>query len=115
MWLFTKHGHISLVKHETKPDSLVVYAQVREDIDGFITLLGVPEKQEYEVQEVVDGDYRFAVEAKRAAVAEAVSRMINEIDYGRFMRSVHIDFGKEPGYLLWLNPTGLQVSRVKPE
>jgi len=35
--------------------------------------------------------------------------------FGHFMCSVHFDFGSEPGYLLWLNPTGLQVARVKPE
>ena len=58
-------------------------------------------------------DYKFLVMAKRAIVAEAVARMVTAIDYGKFLHSVHFDFGKQPGYLLWLNKTGLQVATVR--
>jgi hypothetical protein len=46
---------------------------------------------------------------------QAICHLVEQIDYGHFMRSVQFDFGSEHGYLLWLNPTGLQVARVKPE
>jgi hypothetical protein len=65
------------------------------------------------VQETTEGDYTFLVMAKRAVVAEAVTLMVTAIDYGKFLHSFHVDFGVQPGYLLWLNQTGLQVARVR--
>lgn len=115
MWLFTKHGHLNLVQDDKDPESLTIYSQMRNEIDSFVTLLDSSGEQKHHILETVDGDYRFFVTAKKAAVAQAVACVVKEIDYGRFMQSVHVDFGKEPGYLLWLNATGLQVARVKPE
>ena len=61
----------------------------------------------------MEGDYRFIVMAKRSVVAQAVGRLVAEIDYGKFIHSVHVDFGSQPGFMLWLNRTGLQVARVR--
>jgi hypothetical protein len=115
MWLFTKDGHLSLARHPAQPDCLVVYAQLREDMDKFVVLLDEIGGRRHPVQEAAEEGYRFMVTAKRAVVAQAVARTIGEIDYQKFTHSVHFDFGKEPGFLLWTNPTGLQVARVRPE
>ena len=39
--------------------------------------------------------------------------MVVSIDYDKHVHSFHVDFGKHPGYLLWLNKTGLQVATVR--
>ena len=58
-------------------------------------------------------DYRFVVRAERAVVAEAVAKLVAAIDYEKHIDSLHLDFGAKPGYLLWLNRTGLQVATVR--
>jgi hypothetical protein len=72
-------------------------------------------EQRHEIQETVEGDYRFVVLAQRSVVAQAVAQMVTNIDYGKFIHSIHLDFGSQPGFLLWMNPTGVQVARVRPE
>jgi hypothetical protein len=106
MWLFTKIGHLSIGQHSGEPDILLVHAQLREDIDRFVALLDAVGNQKHEVMDTTDGDYKFLVMARRIAVTRAVARMVAAIDYGKFVHSFHVDFGKKPG---------LQVARVNPE
>ena len=113
MWLFSKDGHLSIGQHASDHGYLVVHAQVREDIDSLVAMLDEAGVGRHEVQETVEGDYRFLVIARRSAVAEAVAKMVSGIDYGKFLHSFHVDFGAKPGYLLWLNRTGLQVGTVR--
>ena len=113
MWIFTKHGHLSIGQNAFDHDYLIVHAQLREEMDSFVALLDEIAGQKHKVQETVEGDYRFLVMACRAVVAEAVARMVTEIDHEQFVHSVHFDFGKQPGYFLWLNKTGLQVATVR--
>ena len=115
MWLFTKNGHLSLAQHGSDPDCLLVQAQSRVDLDRFVGLLDEIDGQKHEVQATADGDCRFGVVAKKTVSAQAVARLVAEVDYVRFTQSVSFDFGTEPGYLLWMRPNGLQVARVKPE
>ena len=113
MWIFGKQGHLSLGQHASDHDQLVVHAQLREDIDKFVALLDEVGDQKHEVQETVEGDYRYLVMARRTVVSEAVGRMVAAVDYGKFLHSFHVDFGAQPGFLLWLNKTGLQVATVR--
>ena len=113
MWIFTKQGHVSIGQHAFDHEQLVLHAQVREDIESVVALLDDIGGQPHEVQETVEGDYRFLVMARREVVAEAVARMVSSIDYGKHVHSFHVDFGKQPGFLLWLNRTGLQVAAVR--
>ena len=115
MWIFSKHGHLSLGQHASDHDMLVIHAQVREEMASFVALLDEASGDQHEVQETTEGDYHFLVMARRTVVAEAVARMVTAVDYGKFVHSIHVDFGKQPGFLLWMNPTGLQVARVRPE
>jgi hypothetical protein len=113
MWIFSKHGHLSVGQHAFDPALLVIHAQLREELDSFVALLDEIGGQKHEVQATTEGDYKFMVMAKRAVVAEAIARMVTAIDYGKFIHAIHFDFGKQPGYLLWLNQTGLQVATVR--
>lgn len=113
MWIFSKNGHLSIGQHANDHDYLVVHAQLREEINSFVALLDEIGGQKHEVQETTEGNYRFLVMARRAVVAEAVARTVAAIDYGKFIHSVHFDFGEQLGFLLWLNRTGLQVATVR--
>jgi hypothetical protein len=112
MWLFTKNGHLSIGQDPFAPDFLFVHAQMREEIAPFVTLLDEIAGQKHEIEETAE-DYRFVVKAERAVVAEAVSRMIVAIDYDKHVHSFHVDFGAQPGFLVLMNRTGLQVATVR--
>ena len=113
MWIFGKSGHLSIGQHANDHDVLVIHAQLREELESFVALLDEIGGQKHEIQETTEGDYRHLVMARRSVVAQAVGRMVVSIDYGKFLHSFHVDFGAQPGYLLWLNQTGLQVATVR--
>ena len=113
MWLFGKNGHLSIGQYPFDPELLVVHTQLREEMDSFVALLDEIAGQKHSVEQKTEEGYRFETMAKRAVVAEAVAKMVVSIDYFKFLHAVHLDFGKQPGYLLWLNRTGLQVATVR--
>ena len=117
MWLLTKTGFVNLVQHpqQADGDKLLVQARCREEIDAFVALLDQAAGEAHEVQHVSDASYPFTVVARKDVVAQVVARLVTEIDYTEFVRTVHFDFGADPAFLLWVSPGGLQVGRVKPE
>jgi hypothetical protein len=114
MWLFTKNnGHLSIGLYPFNHELLVVHAQLREDIDGFVVLLDEIGGQKHEVLTTTEGQYNFMVRAKRAVVADAVSQMVTAIDYSKHTHGVSADFGSSSNYFLWLNRTGLHIATVR--
>ena len=113
MWIFGKQGHLSIGQHASDHDQLVVHAQLREDIEGFVAVLDQVGGQKPEILETVEGDYRWSVMGRRSVVAETVAKMVASIDYGKHLHSFHVDFGAKPGFILWVNKTGLQVAAVR--
>lgn len=114
MWLFTKDGHLSLSRSPFNLDEIVVRSRSREDIERFLVLLDGIGEGRHELKEIFEEGYRFAVTARRDVVARAVARTVGEIDYHRFADSVCLDFGRQPGFLLWTTAEGVQVVRVIP-
>ena len=115
MWLLTKHGHLNLVQQGTDPDLLVVQSQTRENLEQVVVALNSVAGHTYEIIATNDGGYRFQVVAARKDIAQTVARLVSEIDYSSLMRSVSFDFGSEPGFVLLMQPNGLQVARINPE
>lgn len=117
MWFLTKKGFISLVQcpQEAAGDKLLVQGRCREEIDAFVALLDQAAGEAHEVQHVGDAASPFVVVARKDVVAQAVARLVTEIDYTEFVRTVNFDFGADPAFLLWVSPGGLQIGRVKPE
>ncbi len=113
MWLFTKNAHLSIGQHVGDPDSLVVHAQLREDIDSFAAALDESGDERHAVQDMPEGDYRYHVAAKRTEIAEAVARMVSRIDYAQLAHSFRVDFGTKPGCLLWVDRGGVQLAKVR--
>lgn len=112
MWIFGKQGHLSIGQDANDHGILVIQAQMKSEIDSIVAILDDVGGQKHAVQETT-GDYRYMVMARRAIVAEAVDRMVSAIDSGKDHHSFHVDFGAQPGFLLWLNQTGLQVATVR--
>ena len=113
MWIFSKQGHVSIGQNPFNLDQLIIHTQLREEIEAVVALLDKAGGKRHEVMEMTEGDYEFKVFAERAVVAEAVARMVSDIDYTKHTDSFHVDFGAKPGFILWLNRTGLQVATVR--
>ena len=87
MWLLTPHGFFSVVE---KPDdaargSLTVRARVRSDLDSLRSAV-LPELEPIEESESTD--YRYRARAPRAAVAAAMARLVETLDYSNFKSAV---------------------------
>ncbi len=87
MWLLTPFGFFSVVEKagDRLAGKLTLRARVREDLDqlrqGYLPELG----------EIIAGrgsDYRYRAQAPRAAVAAAMGRIIEALDYDNFKNAV---------------------------
>ncbi len=114
MWIFNKQGHFAIGQDAFDHSKLLVHTQLREELEAVVAMLDqVAGGQRHEIEERIEGDYRFVVTARREVVAEAVARLVAAIDYTKHTNSFHVDFGAKPGFILWLNRTGLQVATVR--
>jgi hypothetical protein len=114
MWIFTKAGFIGLAQHPQQDDKLLWQAQSQDEIESMVGLLDEIGGTKHEVEQATDGFARFAVVTAKNIAAQAVARLLAQIDYSHFTQAVNFDFGSDPQFLLWTKPTGLQVARIKP-
>ena len=80
MWILMNDAMLSIVRHRTRPDDLLVRARLAGDIERVFP--------QAEVMEGAGSDYRFRAVVPRPQVAEAVSRRLLDVDYGNFKNSV---------------------------
>ena len=114
MWIFGKQGHCAIGQDAFDHSKLLVHTQLREELEAVVAVLDqVAGGQRHEIEERIEGDYRFVATARREVVAEAVARIVVAIDYTKHTNSFHVDFGAKSGYFVWLNRTGLQVATVR--
>ena len=113
MLLYTRIGKLSLLQHPTENSSLLIHADQQEGVDRVVAMLDEIGGHCHEVQPIQEGDFRFEVVASKADVAQAVARLVAEINYLEFMRTLRITFGTDPGFMLTVTPNGLEVARVK--
>ena len=82
MWIATTRGFFSAVAKDG-PDTIVVRARVRGDLENLLPLLGEAT--------IVDGggtDYPFRVRISRSTWKQALGVLADEIDYGNFKDAV---------------------------
>jgi len=113
MWIFSKLGHVSIGQHVSQPDVLEIRTQLPGEAESVVALLDAVGDHKHEIQQDMEGDYRYLVTARRGVVAEAIARMVADISYWKLHNSFHADFGAQPGFLMWVNQTGLQVATVR--
>ncbi len=83
MWLFTTQGFYSVVAHRDDPDTLIVRARTREDIEALREQIPA-----IEPFEDAGADYRHRAYVSRAEWLAAVAQLSAEIDYDNFKSEV---------------------------
>ncbi len=106
MWLFTTQGFYSVVAHRDDPETLIVRARTREDIEA----LGeqIPDIEPFENG---DADYRHRAYVSRSEWLAAVAQLTAEIDYDNFKSEVAREQGYERARVyghVWGELLGLQ-------
>jgi len=98
MWLITPVGFFSVVRKptDTRKKTLTVRSRVRTDLEA-LRAEYLPELSDIEESEV--NDYRFRATAPKAAVAAAMARLIEDLDYANFKDEVRRRQGAERAHL----------------
>lgn len=93
MWLLTPIGFFSIVckPEDVATGTLTVRARVKADLSNLREHL-LPELGE--ILKSPNNDYRYRAQAPRDAVARAMARSIEQLDYDNFKREV----GRQQGY-----------------
>lgn len=95
MWLFSKSGYFSAVRHFDKPDVMHVRARFEGDLERLCAAHGVEPK----VVVTPGNDYRFRMDFARAEWVRIVSEEAEAIDYGNFKAAVHDGTGRDAAYM----------------
>jgi hypothetical protein len=82
MWIFTTSGFVSIVADRDDPDRLLLRGRVRADLDPLAKEIGA------HVHSTPGADYPYRFTASKGDVAEAISRLVNAIDYPNFKDEV---------------------------
>jgi hypothetical protein len=98
MWLFSKEGFFSVVRHSHKPGHLLVRARRREDIDRLSRLLSTETGRELTPLVSPDADYLYRLEVPRLDFARVMVRLVEELDYPNFKSAVHGDPTRDRAY-----------------
>ena len=107
MWLFCKHGFFSAVRHNAKPDTVLLRARVAGDLERLAAAHGVA----LDVAHTPDADYAYRAELPLKTWAEIARREAADIDYGNFKSAVHDGTARDDAYLdIWSILCALQDS-----
>lgn len=80
MWIISKNGFISCVKHRTLPDTIEVRARVEEDLVRYFP--------DFEVQTKIGADYIFRMQVPVSALENALVLAARDIDYDSHVKEV---------------------------
>lgn len=84
MWIFTTIGFFSVVAHHDDPDTILIRARVRGDLDA----LRREHLPDIEILESAGSDYRFRALVPRDEWEHAAQRLTAAIDYPNFKDAV---------------------------
>src|SRR5438874_2053133 len=89
MWLFSKQGFFSVVRHSHRPGHLLVRARLRADADNLARLLSEETGRAFAPLVTPDADYLYRLEVPREDFARVMARLVQELDYPNFKLAVH--------------------------
>ena len=105
MWLFCKSGYFSAVKHNAKPNTILLRARVKGDLER----LAEAHQIDMRVEHTPAADYAFRAELPVAEWTRAVMEESDAIDYGNFKNAVHDGTARDDAYMeVWGVMCGLQ-------
>lgn len=90
MWLLTPRGFYSVVANNDDPETVLVRARVRGDLEELADLVGG-----LEILETPERDYRWRAVVSRTAWSGALVLLAAEIDYPNFKSEVALRQGHE--------------------
>ena len=103
MWIFLNNAMLSIVAHRSKPDTLLVRARVKGDIEAVFPLAPV--------FTLPSADYHYRAEVPRSEVAAALAQQVNELAYDNFKASVN-DRARHDWYMdVWSLGHAVQARR----
>jgi hypothetical protein len=76
MWVFTKHGFVSIVQHHDDPGIMLVRSRTIRPLETMWP--------DYEVQEIKWADYRYRIFVPREEVSSVIVDSIEGIEYPNF-------------------------------
>jgi len=80
MWVFTKHGFVSIVKSENSPQFLLVRSRFEGHIEALFPTV--------HVSEVYAADYPYRALVQKPLVTQKLQELVASIDYGNFNDAV---------------------------
>lgn len=83
MWIFTRHGFISLVAHKYTEGLYQVKARNPEPLLKLFP--------DYELIVIEWADYRYRVEVPQAEVTKVVAELVDDVDYTSYKDECHDD------------------------
>ena len=105
MWLFCKSGYFSAVKHNAKPNTILLRARVEGDLER----LAEAHQIDLRIEHTPEADYAFRAELSAAEWTRAVMEESDAIDYGNFNNAVHDGTARDDAYMeVWGVMCGLQ-------
>ena len=105
MWLFCKSGYFSAVKHNTKPNTILLRARVEGDLGR----LAEAHEIDLRIKHTPAADYAFRAELSAAEWTRVVMEESEAIDYGNFKNAVHDGTARDDAYMeVWSVMRGLQ-------
>jgi hypothetical protein len=84
MWLFTSIGFFAVVAHRDDPDTLLVRARSRDDLEA----LRDRHLPALEIHEHAGADYRWRATVTRTEWGRVAATLATEIDYPNFKSAV---------------------------
>jgi len=91
MWLFCKRGFYSAVQEFGHPDSIIVRARFRNDLERMQKYLEERQLGKPGIEETPDSDYGYRLRVSRSVWANFVQDTAKEIDYGNFKQAALTD------------------------
>jgi hypothetical protein len=87
MWIFSRQGFVSIVRHISEPDTFLVRARVAADLEAVLSAGGV----KAQCVESADADYRFRAFITRSQFNRVMAALADSVDYANFKSAVATD------------------------
>ena len=81
MWVFTKHGFLSIVQHKDLPNHFQVKSRVADPLQYFWP--------EQEIVTIDWADYRFRITIEKKEVFPVMMQLLESLDYSNFKHECH--------------------------
>lgn len=88
MWVMNRDGFFSIVKHDTIPDTLLVRARARKDLEHLALALNLPAAHGNIIELPPPVDYEFRMNVDVEEFARYMGASVGDIDYRNFKNAV---------------------------